>query len=105
MQPILLYITTKDKPQARMLAKTLLAERLIACANILPEMTSIYEWEGEIQQAEEVVLIAKTTPAAKDAAIARIVTLHSYDCPCVVALDCADSHAAFSKWIFSQLGD
>lgn len=105
MQPILLYITLKDKQEATKLAQTLLTEKRIACANILPSVTSLYQWQGEMQQENEVVLIAKTTPAAKAGAMARIAELHSYDCPCIVAIESADCHAPFAEWIFSQVRD
>lgn len=105
MQPILLYITTKDKPEALAIAQTLLAEKRIACANILPDITSVYEWEGRMQKENEVVLIAKTSPAAKTGTIRRISELHSYDCPCIIAFDSCDAHAPFAKWIFSQVRD
>ena len=55
-----LYVTTKDSSEAKKLAKVLLENKLIACANILPEMTSLYEWNGEIEESLESVLVLKT---------------------------------------------
>lgn len=105
MSPILLYVTVKDKPEALRLAETLLAEGLVACANILPPMTSLYRWEGALQQEEEVLLLAKTSPAVRDRAIARIGELHGYDCPCILAFEASGASAPFAEWIFSQIRD
>ena len=101
---ILLYVPVKNSAEASALATQLLEEQLIACANILPGMTSLYRWEGKIEQAEEVLLIVKTTGQKCDAATARIEALHSYECPCVVALPPAKTNDAFAKWVFSQVG-
>ena len=105
MNLILMYITVKNKHEALQLAQTLLAEKHIACANILPNVTSVYEWEGKMQQEEEVVMIAKTTDQAKARTMARIAELHSYECPCIVALNAEDVHSPFNKWVFSQVRD
>lgn len=105
MQTILLYVTVKNKSEATQIAAELLAERLVACANILPPVTSLYHWQGELQQEEEVILLAKTTAAAQQQAIDRIAALHSYDCPCILAFAPETAHIPFAQWIFSEIGD
>lgn len=105
MQISLLYITVEDKSAALELADALLGEKLIACANILPPMTSIFRWEGQMQQESEVAMIAKTTADRQEAAMARIAELHGYDTPCIVALPAAAVHTPFAEWIFSATRD
>lgn len=105
MQPVLLYITVPTRTEAEHLARILLEEKHIACANILMHTTSLYIWEGKLEQAEEVVLIAKTTSQARQAAMDRVAALHSYDCPCILAFDAVAAHPPFAQWIFSYIGD
>lgn len=105
MTPILLYATVKNKSEALQIADRLLQEELIACANIVEGATSVYRWQGELQQETECLLIAKTTPAAKPRAMARMAALHSYDCPCILAFAADAAHAPFAEWIFSQIKD
>ncbi len=97
--PHLLYITCPTPEEARNIARTLVLEKLIACANVLPGATSIFRWKGEIQEAQETVLIAKTSRDALEKAQARILALHSYDCPCIVALPIEAGNPDFLKWV------
>lgn len=106
MQPVvLLYITVPTRTEAEHLARLLLEEKRVACVNILTHAISLYIWEGKLEEAEEVVLIAKTTPQGRQAAMDRIAELHSYDCPCILAFDTAAAHPPFADWIFSNIGD
>lgn len=105
MQPVLLYITFSTRTEAEHLARILLEERRVACVNILPHTISLYMWEGKMEEAEEVVMIAKTTPEGKQAAMDRVAELHSYDCPCILAFDTTAAYPPFAQWIFSNIGD
>ena len=82
----LIYITTDGPEEARVIGRALVDARLAACANVLGPMTSIFRWEGAVREGEEAVLIVKTTAALVDALTAKVRELHSYDCPCIVAL-------------------
>lgn len=68
----------------------------VTCANILPGIESIYWWEGRVQADNEVALIAKTLAELLDAVIAKVWSLHSYTCPCVVAWPIAAGHPPIS---------
>ena len=83
---VFVYMTTSSLDQARVIGRRLVEARLAACANILPGMESIYHWQGKIETAQETVLIAKTRAVLVDQLTAMVKQLHSYDCPCVVAL-------------------
>ena len=93
------YITARDKTEALVIGRALVEERLAACVNILDGMTSVYRWEGEIEQGNETVLIAKTKEELVPALTERVKCLHSYTCPCVVAWPIEQGHAAFLDWI------
>lgn len=99
----LLYITTSDHTEAEAIARTPLEERLIACANILPGVASLYWWEGKISEAQECVLIAKTSEKCVDAVVERVRALHSYTCPCVVALPVNGGNPDFLQWIRGEV--
>lgn len=77
-------------------------ERLAACVNILPAMQSLYRWEGKIVEEEEAVLIAKTTADALSALRERVCELHSYTCPCIVALPVLSGHEPYLAWIRTE---
>jgi len=98
----LIYVTAASRDQAIELARTLVGERLVACANILPEITSIYWWDGAVQQEPEVALIAKTRADLVEAVTARVGELHSYSCPCVVAMPVVGGNPAFLDWIKAE---
>jgi periplasmic divalent cation tolerance protein len=99
---VLLYMTAPDLTTAGKIARTLLAERLIACANLLPGATALYWWEGTIEEAGEVVVIAKSTAERVDAVTARVKQLHPYSCPCVVALPVDGGNEAFLAWVRAE---
>jgi periplasmic divalent cation tolerance protein len=93
------YITAKDKAQALAIGRTLVEERLAACVNVWDGMTSIYRWEGAIEEASEAVLVAKTTEPHLPALAARVKALHTYECPCVVAWPIGTGNPPYLDWI------
>jgi periplasmic divalent cation tolerance protein len=98
----LIYITMNGADEARRIGRALVEARLAACANIIDPMTSVYWWEGKVQEGRETVLIAKTTAAQVDALTQKVRELHSYDCPCVVALPVDGGNRAFLDWIAAE---
>ncbi|MFL6725592.1 MAG: divalent-cation tolerance protein CutA [Sphingomicrobium sp.] len=85
MSVVSVYAIFADAEEAERIGRTIVEERLAACVNILGPIQSIYRWEGKVESAEEVAAIFKTTDVSADALIARIVSLHSYDVPCVAS--------------------
>jgi len=100
----LVYITTIDAVQALAIGRVLVAERLAACINVLPGMTSVYRWQGRIEEAQEAVLIAKTRADQVAALSARVRALHTYRLPCVVALTIAGGDPEYLAWIEQESG-
>ena len=88
------------------MARVLVQEKLVACANILAEMRSVYRWEGNVEIAAETPIILKTTAGSAAAARDRIVALHPHEVPCVVALpiETNGSNAGFLDWINDNVG-
>ncbi len=102
MTPHLVYMTAGDENEARRIGHALIEARLAACVNVIPGMRSLYRWQGEIQDDREVVIIAKTRESLVDALIAKVKELHSYDCPCIVALPIHAGNPAFLDWIIAE---
>jgi periplasmic divalent cation tolerance protein len=84
---VLVYVTYPDNACAREVSCTLLEEKRVACANILPAITSLYTWQGAQTESQEVAVIYKTRAAVFEDLSARITELHPYEVPCIVALD------------------
>lgn len=96
------YITTKDKEEARKIGNVLVMERLAACVNIIPGMESIYHWEGKINEDNETVLIAKTISDSVPLIIEKVKSIHSYKVPCVVELPIGQGNPGYLIWIVKE---
>lgn len=96
------YVTVPTQDEALSLARQLVGERLAACANVLPGMTSVYEWQGQVQEEGECLLLLKTTQALTSNLKERLIELHSYECPCVVSWPVAEGNEAFLNWVREQ---
>lgn len=97
--PILLYITAANKSEAKRIAKTLLEEKLIACANILGPIRSLFCWKGRTEDTTEFLLLCKTTKMNVVAARKIVLALHSYECPCILSLPIDNGHGPYFDWI------
>lgn len=100
----LVYITTKDKQEAKTIGKKLVEERLAACCNIIEGMESIYRWEDEIVEDTETILIAKTPYHNVDELTKRVKKLHSYECPCVITLQLTEQEGneTYQRWLIKN---
>jgi periplasmic divalent cation tolerance protein len=102
---VLIYATAPDQSTAEKIAGALLDQRLIACANILPGMMSLYRWDGRIAQDREVVLILKTRAALAERAIDAGRAVHPYAVPAFVVLPASGGHPAFLDWVRTETTD
>jgi periplasmic divalent cation tolerance protein len=93
------YVTTADVAEARKLAGSVVGRRLAACANILPEMESLYWWNGAMQSANESVLVLKTRNALVATLTDVIKAEHSYKTPCIVAVPIVGGNHEFLRWL------
>jgi periplasmic divalent cation tolerance protein len=92
-------MTAGSLEEARRIGRELVSAGIAACVNIFPHMNSIYTWEGKIEEASEVVMIAKTTAARTAELIAKVKELHGYSVPCIVSLAVEDGYTPFLEWI------
>ena len=98
------YIVTADMAEADRIAEALVGERLAACVNILGTVRSVYRWQGAVERADEIAMIAKTTEALFERLAARVRALHSYDTPAIVAWPIVAGDAAYLDWIAAETG-
>ena len=98
----MLYITTNSRAEAGTIGRVLVSEKLAACANIIDNVTSIYRWNGKIEEGAEALLIAKTRKDLADTLIARVNELHNNEVPCAVAYEMTAGLAPYLNWIESE---
>ena len=98
----LIYTPLPDAQTARSIAGTLLDEGLIACANILGPMESVFRWQGGIETATERAVLFKTTQDALEKAVERLGALHPYETPAIVASTCDAAHPDTLEWLAQQ---
>lgn len=96
---VIVLTTVPAEGDADALARALVDERLAACVNVLPPMSSIYRWEGTVEQASERQLIVKTTAARVEGVKRRINQLHPYDVPELLVLTVRDGAASYLQWL------
>ncbi|MFA5034878.1 MAG: divalent-cation tolerance protein CutA [Candidatus Margulisiibacteriota bacterium] len=102
MKNCLVYITTRDRDEAKKIGFELVSNRLAAGVNIIDKIESIYWWEGKVQNGSETLLIAKTKESAVPALIEKVKSLHSYKTPCIVSLPINEGNPDFLRWIEAE---
>ncbi|HSJ56113.1 MAG TPA: divalent-cation tolerance protein CutA [Anaerolineae bacterium] len=100
---LVVLMTAGSQEEADRIAGELVAARLAACVNVVPGITSVYRWQGEVQRDQEWLLIAKTRREALDRLVARVREIHSYDVPEVVALPVVDGSEAYLRWVDGEV--
>jgi periplasmic divalent cation tolerance protein len=98
------YAVFGNAEEAERIGRAVVEERLAACINIIGNVRSIYRWDGEVQSADEVAAIFKTSAATANALIARIAALHSYEVPCIVTWPIDKILAAYADWVDDSVG-
>jgi periplasmic divalent cation tolerance protein len=96
--------TTPNAEVAERIGRTVVDERLAACANVVSGVTSIFRWKGAVEREAETLMILKTTTAEVDALSARVIALHPYEVPEVIAIPVERGHAPYIDWVFSSVG-
>lgn len=102
LQPLLVLTNVPDVALARALAQQLVEQRLAACVNILPAVQSIYQWQGTVEQADEITLLIKTEQARYAQLEAAIKAMHPYQVPEIIALPIVAGLSAYLDWIENE---
>jgi periplasmic divalent cation tolerance protein len=102
---IVVFMTAASREEAVRLAEMMVAARLAACVQILPQMESIYRWQGKIERQQEVLVIAKTAASKFDELEREVRALHSYDTPEIVAFPLTAGSRPYLDWLKTSLTD
>lgn len=100
---IVVFMTAASGEEATRLADLLIGAHLAACVQILPEMESVYRWEGQIERQSEILLMAKTTIAKFAELETEVRALHSYDTPEIIAIPVIAGSSPYLSWLFDSL--
>lgn len=96
------YITTASERDSKRIAEALLAKRYIACANIVPKISSIFWWKGKIEKQKESLLVIKTQKKWENDIIAEVKRIHGYEIPCIEFWQVGKASKDFEKWVESE---
>lgn len=101
---ILVMMTASSAEEAANVAKAIVESRLAACCNIVPQIRSIYHWQGKVHDEAEVMMVAKTRRDALPALIQKVQSVHSFDVPEIIALPIEGALDAYLSWIDENVG-
>jgi periplasmic divalent cation tolerance protein len=99
---VVVYATCASVDEAKMIGASLVEARLAACVNILPGMTSLYQWQGRVEEGYETVLVIKTRASLSQAVIAHVKARHSYTNPALLVLPVISGSPDFLRWIAEE---
>jgi len=99
---LVVLVTTPTPERAAEIARAVVEERLAACGNVVPGLRSIYRWEGQLQDEGEALLVLKTTRARFEELKQRVLSLHPYQVPEVIALPVQAGSAPYLAWIAGE---
>ena len=100
---IVTLCTVPDRKTGEKIARALVEERLAACVNVLPGVTSVYHWQGKMEEAAECLLVIKTGAQKFEAVKGRIKALHSYELPEVIAVPITAGSSEYLNWLTDSL--
>jgi periplasmic divalent cation tolerance protein len=100
---VIVLSTVPDDASAETIARTLVEERLVACANLLPPMVSIYRWKGKVERDTERQLVMKTTRPRVEALKNRLRELHSYELPEFIVVAADSASADYLAWLTAEV--
>ena len=98
----LVLSTINDLEDANLVARHLVSEKLAACVNILPKMTSVYHWRGTLEETLEHLIIIKTSEDRVETLMNRLKELHPYDLPEILAVPVESGLPSYLKWVFQE---
>ncbi|MDZ7762632.1 MAG: divalent-cation tolerance protein CutA [Desulfovermiculus sp.] len=102
MSAVLVYVTCRNMEEAERVGESLIQSRVAACVNIIDGMRSMFWWGGKVEQDQETVLLAKTQVGLVGGLTDKVKSVHSDDCPCVVAVPIIDGNPDFLHWIQNE---
>lgn len=104
LDAIVVFITAPTAEEATRVADALVQARLAACVQILPEMQSVYRWEGKIERQKEILIIAKTVASKFESLETTVREIHSYETPEIVAFPLTTGSSSYLEWLRDSVG-
>ncbi len=104
MPVVLVQVNTADSAEAARIGRAMVEAGLAAAANVIPEISSIYRWQGEIKESAEAMLVLKVSARRATEVIEKIRALHSYECPAILAIPVADGNPDYLAWVERESG-
>lgn len=104
MEGVRLVLVTAPAREAAEMARTLVQERLAACVNLLPAVTSVYRWEGAVEEARETLMVLKTSAGRVEDLRGRVVALHPYEVPEFLVVPVESGLEAYLAWVLTETG-
>ena len=101
-EPIVVLMTAANREEANQIAELLVSTRLAACVQILPEIESVYRWQGEVKREQEILLLAKAVRARFDEIESKVRAMHSYETPEIIALPITAASEPYLKWLLDE---
>jgi periplasmic divalent cation tolerance protein len=102
-EAIVVMMTAASPDEANRIAEMLVSARLAACVQILPEIESVYRWQGEVKREKEILLVAKSLRPRFAELESKVRALHSYETPEIIAVSVTDSSAPYLEWLIAEL--
>ena len=99
---VMVLVTVGNEEEAVKIAQALVGDHIVACANIVPQIRSIYFWKGEVCDDKEVLVIFKTVAARFAALKERILQLHSYEVPEIISFSIREGNPAYLRWVVEE---
>ena len=96
---IIVHCTVPSRDEALKIARTLVDKKMAACCSLVPQVTSVYQWENKTELSEEVLLIIKTSSRVYEHLEKEIKMIHSYSVPEIIAVDIAQASSAYGDWV------
>lgn len=104
VEPVVIVLVTTPPDNASDVARHLVENRLAACVNIIPEVRSVYRWEGNIEEDRECLLVVKTTERMYEAVSRAVRQIHPYSVPEVISLELTDGYDGYLRWVVENVG-
>ena len=100
---VIVFSTCASPEEAKRIARALVEERLAACVNVISDIVSIYQWQGEVHEGDEVMLVVKSRRDLLSRLQERLASMHSYEVPEAVAIPVVDGLPAYLDWLEREL--
>lgn len=101
----IVLVSVPDEGEGLRIARLLVEEKLIACGSLVPGVTSVFRWEGEVREEREHLLVLKSDTSRTAGILRRIPEVHPYDVPEVLVLEVESGHEPYLRWIAAETLD